>query len=223
MSEANAQLALVARNVGRVRDPLGRVFTPQSLANAIVDNLPDMQVEVAVDPALGGGAFARAIRRRWPNARIIGVDIDPEAEGFADVDERIVGDWLQVAPSRSWPRVQLVATNPPYNRATGRKNDKGEDIMVGCIGEHLIATATVRADVTELLLPAATLFCGPDAEARAAFDWFPPAVATRIDGRPWPKLLREAASYRWRLRDPLPAPDTIVPRKALAPPNGRWT
>lgn len=75
-----------------VNDPLGRVYTPQGLADAIVEGIAerfrghDFEPKSAIDPAVGGGAFARALRKAFPGIFIIGVDIDPGAAGRRDCD-----------------------------------------------------------------------------------------------------------------------------------------
>src|SRR6478736_5920944 len=91
-------------------DALGRYYTPQRLADLVVDAL-DASPDVVVEPSVGGGAFARAIRRRWPSARLVGVDVDPAARGLALCDEAIVDDWLSAS---SGMVADVVVGNPPF-------------------------------------------------------------------------------------------------------------
>ena len=101
--------------VGDVRDARDRHFTPDPLADVIIERLAKHidPPAVVVEPSVGGGAFARAVRKRWPGAHIVGVDIDPDAEGFAFVDESVVGDWLEVARSSMSGGVTSSESGPP--------------------------------------------------------------------------------------------------------------
>ena len=80
---------------------LDRFYTPFPLAKAILEDaksqFPDAWAPVFVEPSVGGGAWAWAARELWPSCVIIGVDIDPDADGLNMVDEPHVGDWLEVA------------------------------------------------------------------------------------------------------------------------------
>lgn len=101
---------------GRVggRRPLDRYYTPDAVADACVRALPALAPRTIVEPSVGGGAFRRALYRRWPTARIVGVDADPDAIGLAESHRSIIGDWPTVAPTL---RADLVCGNPPYRHA----------------------------------------------------------------------------------------------------------
>lgn len=180
-----------------VRDPLGRVYTPQKLADAIAKLLLHRgRPKVALDPAVGSGAFPRGLKAVFPGIHVIGIDIDPDAAGATECDEFICGDWLELSASfRGREDIDVAATNPPYTVGTGRFNDDGAEISEGVIGRWIDATVGI-ASITSFLLPAATLFCGNEAEARAALDRSPPTTVHRVPGRPW-KFLREAAVFEW--------------------------
>ena len=67
------------------RRRLGTVFTPDVLVEHMLDmvagQLPSDPTCV-VDPGAGVGAFTLAAARRWPNARVVAVDINPVTLGF---------------------------------------------------------------------------------------------------------------------------------------------
>lgn len=93
-------------------------FTPDALAVACVATIPrDLDPEIVVEPSVGGGAFARAVRARWPATYLVGVDVDSDAPGFAEVDVRSVGDWLARASAFRGEGVDLAVGNPPYCEA----------------------------------------------------------------------------------------------------------
>lgn len=162
-------------------DALDRYYTPDSLAEAIVDALPMGDPVSVYEPCVGGGAFVRAVRRRWPDARIIGVDVDPCAEGLALCDESHVGSCLRIRPTAA-----LCVTNPPFTTATVEARDRAFAVARRAIGS---------APRVALLLPASWLLGG------AAYDWlrsprWRPCEVRPVVGRPWSGV-REMAVYRW--------------------------
>lgn len=101
------------------RDHLDRYYTPDGVARACVATVPDLGARVhrleILEPSCGGGAFLRAIRQRWPDSLVVGLDVDPEAPGFVEVAE--CGqpqhcDFLDFPHS-----VDLVLGNPPFKHA----------------------------------------------------------------------------------------------------------
>jgi predicted RNA methylase len=176
--------------LGPVGDPLGRCYTPMPLAEAIVASLPDRTGPITiVEPSVGGGAFARALRRRYSDALVIGVDIDPAAEGLAACHASKVGDWPTIA--RYWDRlrpcygpVDIIAGNPPFGRAVGL------DVTIA----HVHACLDV-AEIVSLLLPLPYL-CG--SEFDVVWKRQRPFVVHRVRARPWPTRLREVAVFEWR-------------------------
>ena len=114
------------------RDALDRYYTPDVVADAFVRWLQVPAGLTVIEPSVGGGAWARAIRRHAPACHLTGVDLDPGARGLALCDEAIVGDWT----TADVPQVGLVVGNPPY----------GEDAA-----EHVRRALTV-APVVALLL-----------------------------------------------------------------------
>lgn len=94
------------------RRPLDAYYTPDDLAEALVDVLPVYRCESAHEPHAGGGAFVRALMRRgmW----VYATDINPDAGGMKLADMAVCCDFLDHTP-RS--QVSWVVGNPPYSNA----------------------------------------------------------------------------------------------------------
>lgn len=108
---------MAARAPGSRRKPLDAYYTPDEVAWKIVSRLPGGFRRIW-EPHVGGGAFLRALKRRymvgqeeWP--MIVGTDIDPYAEGF---HEHNVAMMQQDALTHKG-RYDLIIGNPPYSRA----------------------------------------------------------------------------------------------------------
>jgi hypothetical protein len=155
-----------------IGDPLDRCYTPDKLAQAIVDSLAITSPQTVLEPSVGGGAFVRAVRRAWPDATILGVDIDPDAPGLALCDEVFIGDFLD----HTLPTPDLIVGNPPFKDALAH-----------------VAHAEFH-DAMALVLPLAYL--GVKSWA-PVLDKREPASVRPILGRPWPKRVRETAVYWW--------------------------
>jgi hypothetical protein len=121
-------------------DPLGRTYTPQHVADAIMARLDPMlpRYPSVLEPCVGGGAFVRAaqgIGARY----VVGVDIDPLASGRHLCHEFVVHDFSRIR----WARAcDLSVTNPPFGRAVG------QDVTLA-----IAHNAIGAADVCALLLP----------------------------------------------------------------------
>jgi len=102
-----------------LRDERGRIprdayYTPPAVAQTLVDALPECMPEVILEPSVGGGAFARALGRRWPEAELYGCDVDSGAMGLGEVDRAVIGDFLTLKLRGQY---DLIAGNPPYDAA----------------------------------------------------------------------------------------------------------
>jgi hypothetical protein len=97
------------------RDVLDRYYTPDPLAVACVAALDIPPPRLVLEPSLGGGAYARAVRARWGGVLLHGIDLDPEAPGLSSVDTHWIGDFVEHA----WAPQSfgLVIGNPPYKHA----------------------------------------------------------------------------------------------------------
>jgi release factor glutamine methyltransferase len=101
------------------------VFVPRPetevLVEAAMGVLPDREPSVA-DLCTGTGAIALAVKHLRPDARVVAIDISPEAVAVArsnasrlslDV-EVLEGDLFEPLPQRLAGRLDLVVSNPPY-------------------------------------------------------------------------------------------------------------
>jgi adenine-specific DNA-methyltransferase len=104
----------------------GQVFTPWT----IVDHMADLAAAAGdfsriIDCGMGSGRYLRACARRFPAARLVGVEVDPlcaliaratlAADGLADRCDVLPGDFREIAlPAAAGPC--LFIGNPPYVR-----------------------------------------------------------------------------------------------------------
>ena len=199
------QIALT-RGVGRAHDEIDRHFTPDACADLLVRSVLRYRYgagytgvstpRLVVEPSVGGGAFARALRRHAPDAMVVGVDIDPAAEGRADVDKFVCADWLTLDYSAG--AADLIVGNPPFTGTT--------------------AIAHVRrclevADVVALILPWAPLG-GVAAWDELMDGEYRPNEVYPITPRPWPSSVRETALYVWE--------SGVLPSTTSVRRIGRW-
>jgi len=91
-----------------MRRALDAYYTPDELALKLVERV--LLWGTVLEPHVGGGAFARAIRSEGAR-HLIGVDVNPEAPGLAMVDQPIVGDFLDLPIVDG---VDWIVGNPPY-------------------------------------------------------------------------------------------------------------
>ncbi|MGI8743980.1 MAG: Eco57I restriction-modification methylase domain-containing protein [Bryobacteraceae bacterium] len=135
------------REIARRRDPLGDAFTniraagqrrergatytPHAIVNAMVKwakkagNARAVDPQRVIDPGVGSGRFLVAAGREFPNAELIGIDIDPlaalmarahlAAAGCAERAQILVGDYRELLlPAADGST--LYIGNPPYVR-----------------------------------------------------------------------------------------------------------
>jgi hypothetical protein len=183
---------------GRVAHPIGddldRCYTPAALALACARVAVPLALQLArggpvrvVEPSVGGGVFARSVRRvlkdaHGRDAHITGYDLDPNAPGLLDVDRAVSRSWLDVrAPEFDGSATALIIGNPPFGEAVAHASRAlGVRDRTGC--------------VVALILPLAYLGVGAWGEI-----WRkrPPSSVHVIPGRPWPARVRECALYVW--------------------------
>lgn len=186
-----------------VGDPLGRRYTPDQVADRIVAYLASVALNpppVVLEPSVGGGAFVRSFRRWWPAAKVIGVDIDPNAPGLELVDEAIVGDWLAVADrviAEFAPR--FIVGNPPFDDPRGGSPTRAQEHV------HAMAAAITRVTHAALILPLAYLGTQAWTALRAKHRLY---GLQPVYGRPW-EVAREVAVYHWVF--PIRERSSIVP------------
>jgi len=110
-SDAEMAALIVEADTGVRRDLLDRYYTPPACALACLRDAAPFLPEPRriVEPSVGAGAWVDAARELWPNAVVVGYDVDPDAAGLARCDERHVGDWLELGGE-----CDLLLGNPPY-------------------------------------------------------------------------------------------------------------
>ena len=109
------------------RRPLGQTFTPPMIIESMIAWAAGTGTRPArvVDPGTGSARFLIAAGRRWPEAELVGVEIDPlaaivgrasqAAAGLAARSRIILGDYRAVSlPACAGPT--LFLGNPPYVR-----------------------------------------------------------------------------------------------------------
>ncbi len=114
-----------------LRDPaarrvLGQTFTPPPVIESMIAWAAGTGIRPArvVDPGSGSARMLLAAGRRWPQAALVGVEIDPVASvigraslaaaGFAGRSTVLLGDYRCALPPASGPT--LFLGNPPYVR-----------------------------------------------------------------------------------------------------------
>lgn len=97
-------------------------------ALAHVADSPARRALRVADLACGEGAWLTAAARRWPNAQLTGIDIDPRAIAIAA--ERLPGAQLRCgdgAKAGERERYDLVLGNPPWGAGRVRHVRRGEE------------------------------------------------------------------------------------------------
>lgn len=102
------------------------VFIPRPETEILVEHalaaVADVTAPVVVDVGTGTGAVALAIKDERPDARVLAIDVSPDAVALArenaarsnlDVDA-VPGDLLDPVPVALRGAVDLVVSNPPY-------------------------------------------------------------------------------------------------------------
>jgi SAM-dependent methyltransferase len=139
------------------RRTLGAWSTPEWLVAQMLDTvLAGVPTPRSViDPACGDGRFLLAAAQHWPDAALVGVDIDVEALGAARRllgsarVELVHGDGL-VLPERAG--FDLVIGNPPYLNQLARRTNRGGRSALG---------GGPYADAAALFLARALALSGP--------------------------------------------------------------
>ncbi len=110
----------------RVRRPLGQTFTPLPIVNCMADWAAGQRCpERVIDPGTGSARFLLAAGRRFPQAQLLGMDVDPVAAIIARGNLAAAGlarrARVEVADYRGYqpgtvPGATLYLGNPPYVR-----------------------------------------------------------------------------------------------------------
>lgn len=155
------------------RRPLGQTYTPAPIVNSMVAWAEDQAVDVTriVDPGAGSARYLVAAGRHFPDAELVGSEVDPLAAllsranlaitGLAKRSRIIVGDFraLALPPARG---TTLYLGNPPYVRhhqipvkwkrwllETAKAHDLDASALAGLHAYFFLAVAAqgVRGDI----------------------------------------------------------------------------
>ncbi|MFT4213365.1 MAG: class I SAM-dependent methyltransferase [Microbacterium sp.] len=120
------------------RRQLGTFFTPSAEVKLMLDLWSDTEGDApgtVIDVGAGVGVFTAEAAKRWPDARVLAVDINPVTlgllavrlfgDGFGITDsvnervELVLADFTSWLPSSDAPTPggRLILGNPPYTRA----------------------------------------------------------------------------------------------------------
>lgn len=191
-----SQLTLAGIREFTTGDELDRCYTQAKLARAMVSALVETYgnaFDVVVEPQVGGGNIARELRRL--GAHLVGVDVDPEAAGFAECDDAYVADWPAFAAE--WRAVLASGTSAHHptllrrpDLACGNPPFTGDNAI-----PHVEAALALRPRVTAFILPWG--YWGVDRWAHLLHGPVRPAICRPFLGRAWPDKVRECAVYEW--------------------------
>lgn len=134
--------------------PLINYYTPKKWTEILLSTLNSSKANGVLDPAVGNGALLREAKRRFPNAKLFGIDIDRSA--IARVRRDIPTAVLSVANSLHYDsfhrssvwdwrrRIDTIVTNPPFNGADGERTIEvsvwESTARVGVAAAHLLMT-----------------------------------------------------------------------------------
>jgi release factor glutamine methyltransferase len=102
------------------------VFVPRPETEVLVDvaleRIADRADPLVVDVGTGTGAIALSIASQRPTARVLAIDVSPEAVDLARANsERLAlaidvceGEYLDAVPAEHRGSIDLVVSNPPY-------------------------------------------------------------------------------------------------------------
>lgn len=91
-------------------------YTPDSLADQVVELACIEYGNMVLEPSIGGGALAMAVRRAQPDTKIHGYDVDKEALAkLAETDWFLSAkDFLTIDP-RNEHKYNVIVMNPPFS------------------------------------------------------------------------------------------------------------
>src|ERR671931_675761 len=128
--------ALAEAIPGVDRKPLGAFFTPSALVGAVFDAvlpyLPPGSPLTVIDPACGAGAFLTAAAHRLPRARVLGLELHPEAARHCQArvprakvihGDALRGHWNDLVARIPPGAFELWIGNPPYNGTSALLRD----------------------------------------------------------------------------------------------------
>jgi adenine-specific DNA-methyltransferase len=106
---------VLARSDPARRKALGQFFTPEPLREALLERLPLGRAPRILDPACGTGEFLLSAARRWPDAELVGWDVDPAVlEAARDLAPGAAIRRRDALRAAFRPSFDAVIGNPPY-------------------------------------------------------------------------------------------------------------
>jgi hypothetical protein len=106
-------MTVVDKDIPSNRKLLGQFLTPLDVAQFCVDRI-DTDADLIVEPSCGEGVFLDLLRKKFPEAHIIGNELDPDLMANYQGEEHILNqnfyDMKSLPPAR---KVAFVG-NPPY-------------------------------------------------------------------------------------------------------------
>ncbi len=108
------------------RRPLGQTYTPQTIVKSMLDWAANQSnPERVVDPGIGSARYLIAAGRQWPQAKLVGADVDPvatliaranlAASGLASRTCVYLSDYRAIVLQPISGRTLFIG-NPPYVR-----------------------------------------------------------------------------------------------------------
>lgn len=152
---------------GAARKDRGAFFTPAWLVERVLDRIADLVPRDTpfnlVDPACGAGAFLEPAARRFPHARLMGLELAPDVAAFCakrtPAAKIIVGDALRGGMDALClpPGFTLFLGNPPYNGTSSvLKDAHWYPKLRALLPATLPRGTSLRDDFAFFLLKAAT-------------------------------------------------------------------
>lgn len=151
-------------------------YTSNTTATQLVQSAASLNPHTIADFACGDGQLLFAAAERWPNARLIAIDINakvyPELKANVNVDHFVVADFLRCETLTSLrASIDLVIINPPFSCKGGTKiylSFKGENIGCSLAMAFILRSTEFLSQSGELLalLPSSCLTSHKDQHAR---------------------------------------------------------
>lgn len=107
-----------------------RYYTPIKLAECILNLLPNIEVNTVIDICCGSWNLLKAAKGKYPEAFIIGVDIDSDSQDYKiDGAEFLIADGREFAlkKRKAGQTYDLILSNPPFgylHEESRKYNDK---------------------------------------------------------------------------------------------------
>jgi SAM-dependent methyltransferase len=141
------------------RKQLGAWYTPEPLVEFVLDRVAEgldpASVRSVLDPSCGDGRFLRGAARRWPTARMNGVDIDAGAVAAAGAAVGVPTIVHADALTYGWPDAgtyDLVVGNPPFLGQMSAATSRGGRSKLGG-GAYADTAALFMAQALTLARP----------------------------------------------------------------------